>query len=118
MNKEATSGWTGLGILVYAVGVFTLSIYIDQSGILNNAPIYSVHSPIENIFISFMWLTLFLWVLIQAYGRESKTIEWSALLIYGVSVIGFAFIGVYFFGVLLLVLILYLFNKSGVRGVT
>jgi len=118
MKKKATSGWIGLGILSYAVGVFSFSIYVDQSGLVKNIPIYSVQSPIENIFFSVMWLTLFVWVLIQAYRNERKTLEWKALVLYAVSIIGFAWFGVYFFGVQVLALMFVRVSKAGGHNVT
>jgi TctA family transporter len=118
MNTKPTSGWIGLGILAYVIGVFTLSIYIDQSGLVKGVPIYSVHGPIENIFFSIMWLTLFIWVLILARRRERKTFEWKVLFFYAASIIGFAWFGVYFFGVQLLTFMFFRISKAWVRNVT
>ncbi len=104
MEKKSPTSWKiGLGIILYTVGIFILSIYIDQAGILEKAPIFFVHNPIENVFFSIMWASLLLSVVIQLFKEKNATYEWQGIALLFTYVIGFAWFGVYFFLVLLIV---------------
>ena len=111
MAKNTQSILIGFSILLYAIGIFILSIYTDQTEILREAPIYSVHGPIENVFFSLMWASLLVWVLFQLYRNKEVKLEPRALVLYVMSVIGFAWVGAYFFIAQLVAMMLVSFSK-------